>query len=172
MPRGRLRPSSPSSSSPVVRSGSRRRIRSSMGDAIRRALAAVRPVDAAVAARTRNTLDAKAKPRGSLGRLEDVAVRLTTAGGRRPLRPVIGVAAADHGVAARGVSAYPQQVTRQMVAALADDAAAVCVLARQAGAALVVVDAGIAEPLADARVLDLRLGPGTGDFTVERAMGI
>jgi nicotinate-nucleotide--dimethylbenzimidazole phosphoribosyltransferase len=60
-----------------------------------------------------------------------------------PLRPAIVVAAADHGVAARGVSAYPREVTAQMLANFAGGGAAICVLAREAGARLVIVDAGV-----------------------------
>src|SRR5439155_19190972 len=60
-----------------------------------------------------------------------------------PLRATIVVAAADHGVAADGVSAYPREVTRQMLANFESGGAAVCVLARQAGAELRVVDAGV-----------------------------
>ncbi len=113
----------------------------------------------------------KTKPRGSLGRLEDLAVRVAAAGGRLDaLDPVIVVVAGDHGVARRGVSAYPQEVTRQMLAAFTGGDAAVCVLARQAGADLVVVDAGVVEPVDDPAVLDLRQGPGTADFTTGPAM--
>jgi nicotinate-nucleotide--dimethylbenzimidazole phosphoribosyltransferase len=94
-------------------------------------------------------LDAKTKPRGSLGRLEDVAVRVagirgTASPGR--LRAVIVVAAADHGVAAEGVSAYPAEVTRQMLANFEHGGAAVSVLARLAGAEVRVVDAGVGSP--------------------------
>jgi nicotinate-nucleotide--dimethylbenzimidazole phosphoribosyltransferase len=97
----------------------------------------------------RRALDAKTKPRASLGRLEELAVRLAAITGEldpRPLRPVIVVAAADHGVAAEGVSAYPQEVTRQMLANFAGGGAAVSVLAREAGATLEVVDLGVGDP--------------------------
>jgi nicotinate-nucleotide--dimethylbenzimidazole phosphoribosyltransferase len=91
-------------------------------------------------------LDRKTKPRGSLGRLEELAVRIDAIRGREPFRAVIVVAAADHGVADEGVSAYPQEVTRQMVANFAGGGAAVSVLARQAGAEVRVVDAGVGNP--------------------------
>ncbi len=100
----------------------------------------------------RAALDEKTKPRGSLGRLEDLAVRVAAIRGEpnpRPLRAVVVVAAADHGVAARGVSAYPQEVTRQMLANFAAGGAAVCVLARRAGAELRVFDLGVGSPTAD-----------------------
>jgi nicotinate-nucleotide--dimethylbenzimidazole phosphoribosyltransferase len=97
----------------------------------------------------RRALEAKTKPRGSLGRLEELAVRLAAITGEldpRPLQPVIVVAAADHGVAAEGVSAYPQEVTRQMLANFAGGGAAVSVLAREAGATVEVVDLGVGDP--------------------------
>jgi nicotinate-nucleotide--dimethylbenzimidazole phosphoribosyltransferase len=94
-------------------------------------------------------LDAKTKPRGSLGRLEELAadiamIRGTPQPGR--LDAAIVVAAADHGVAAEGVSAYPAEVTRQMLANFEAGGAAVCVLARAAGASLVVLDVGVGRP--------------------------
>ena len=106
----------------------------------------VRP-DEAAAAETARLLDAKTKPVGSLGRLEELACRLASIRGSvpgEPLRPAIVVAAADHGVAAQGVSAYPAEVTAQMLANFAGGGAAICVLAIEAGARLVVVDAGVA----------------------------
>jgi nicotinate-nucleotide--dimethylbenzimidazole phosphoribosyltransferase len=94
-------------------------------------------------------LDAKTKPRGSLGRLEELAVRIASITGNAsgaPLQAAIVVAAGDHGVTAEGVSAYPSEVTRQMVANFEGGGAAVSVLARQAGATVHVVDAGVGNP--------------------------
>jgi nicotinate-nucleotide--dimethylbenzimidazole phosphoribosyltransferase len=86
-------------------------------------------------------------------------VRIDAIRGREPLRAVIVVAAADHGVADEGVSAYPQEVTRQMVANFAGGGAAVSVLARQAGAEVRVVDAGVGNPTGN-----IAVGPAmTGD---------
>ena len=104
--------------------------------------------DSAAAAEAQRALDAKTKPRGSLGRLEELAVRVAAVRGG-PLRPVIVVAAADHGVAAEGVSAYPQVVTTQMLANFARGGAAVSVLARAAGAPVRVVDVGVGRPTAN-----------------------
>jgi nicotinate-nucleotide--dimethylbenzimidazole phosphoribosyltransferase len=107
-------------------------------------------------------LDAKTKPPGSLGRLEDLACRLAGIRGEvpaGPLRPAIVVAAADHGVAAEGVSPYPQEVTGQMLANFASGGAAVSVLARDVGAQLVVVDAGVLDP---PRVDDVRTATANG----------
>ena len=102
-----------------------------------------------VADRVQARLDAKTKPRGSLGRLEELAVQIASiVGEENPgrLEAVVVVAAGDHGVADEGVSAYPQEVTRQMVANFESGGAAVSVLARQAGARVVVVDAGVGNP--------------------------
>jgi nicotinate-nucleotide--dimethylbenzimidazole phosphoribosyltransferase len=133
----------------------------------------VPPVDRGAQAAAWAELDRKTKPRGSLGRLEDLAATLAGVRGTRALEPLqaaIVVAAADHGVAAAGVSAYPQEVTRQMLGNFASGGAAVSVLARQAGARLVVVDAGVMEPLPDPAIRDLRLGPGTDNAADGPAM--
>jgi nicotinate-nucleotide--dimethylbenzimidazole phosphoribosyltransferase len=116
----------------------------------RETAAAVGPLDAAAMAAARARQDRLTKPAGSLGRLEDLAVQLAGIQGRE--QPVLThrlavVMAADHGVAAEGVSAYPQEVTAQMVANFLAGGAAINVLARQAGARLVVVDVGVARDL-------------------------
>src|SRR5262245_36831024 len=117
------------------------------------ALAArVAPVDRDAAAVAQRLLDAKTKPRRSLGRLEDLVCQLAAIRGAVPMRPekkAIVVMGADHGVAAEGVSAYPQEVTGQMLLNFARGGAAINVLARQAGARVVVVDMGVAHPPAD-----------------------
>jgi nicotinate-nucleotide--dimethylbenzimidazole phosphoribosyltransferase len=112
-------------------------------------LARIGPADREAAAAAQAGLDAKTKPRGSLGRLEELAARIaairgTSAPGR--LSATVVVAAADHGVACEGVSAYPPEVTRQMLANFAAGGAAVCVLARAAGASVRIVDAGVGTP--------------------------
>jgi nicotinate-nucleotide--dimethylbenzimidazole phosphoribosyltransferase len=120
----------------------------------------------------RRAYDGKTKPRGSLGRLEELGVRLAEIRGfvPRSLEAAVVVAAGDHGVAAEGVSAYPSEVTAQMVANFASGGAAINVLARQAGARLVLVDAGVATPVDASDVRALRLGPGTASFTAGSAM--
>jgi nicotinate-nucleotide--dimethylbenzimidazole phosphoribosyltransferase len=112
-------------------------------------LAWIEPADVDASAAAQRALDAKTKPRGSLGRLEELACRIV--GIRQTatpglLRSAVVVAAADHGVAREGVSAYPQEVTRQMLANFEAGGSAVCVLARAAGAELRVVDAGVGQP--------------------------
>jgi nicotinate-nucleotide--dimethylbenzimidazole phosphoribosyltransferase len=140
---------------------------------IARTIAAVAVPDGAAEQAARAALDAKAKPRGSLGRLEDLAARLAGVRGAvptEPLAPVVVVCAADHGVADEAVSAYPQEVTAQMLGAFAKGGAAVCVLARQAGARLVVVDAGVREPVDLPGVLDRRVRAGTANAAEGPAM--
>jgi len=144
------------------------------GDLLERTLSSIGPPDEAAGADTLRLLDAKTKPPGSLGRLEELACRLAGIRGEVPSRPplpAIVVAAADHGVAAHGVSAYPQEVTAQMLATFASGGAAVCVLAREAGAPLVVVDAGvIGAEIAGVRSEIVDGVRGTDDLTLGPAM--
>ena len=136
-------------------------------------LAAIEVPDPAIQAIAQAELDAKTKPRGSLGRLERLAAQVAQIrGGVRPgpLQAAIVVAAADHGVAAEGVSAYPQEVTRQMLANFVSGGAAISVLARATGAELHVVDAGVVEPYSHPSVRSLRLGPGTANAALGPAM--
>lgn len=123
--------------------------------------------------RLRAALADKTKPVGSLGRLEDLAVRLGTALGTDApdlVDPQVLVCAGDHGLAARGVSAYPPEVTAQMVRGFVAGGAAVSVLARQHGLDLVVVDCGVRTAVAHPRVLDRRVGAGTADAAAGPAM--
>ncbi len=114
------------------------------------------------------------KPAGALGRLEGLAEEIAAMTGQaRPRleQRVIIVAAGDHGVTARSVSAYPSEVTAQMVANFLGGGAAISVLAREAGARLRIVDAGVrGETPEDSRLVRLRLGPGTEDITERPAM--
>ncbi|MEW5787823.1 MAG: nicotinate-nucleotide--dimethylbenzimidazole phosphoribosyltransferase [Pseudomonadota bacterium] len=110
------------------------------------------------------------KPPGSLGRLEALAVELAALGGRGPERPWITVFAGDHGVVAEGVAAYPQAVTRLMLANFVAGGAAVSVLARQIGARLEVVDAGTLAGAALPGVIADRAGDGTANLARQAAM--
>jgi nicotinate-nucleotide--dimethylbenzimidazole phosphoribosyltransferase len=128
---------------------------------------------AGAAANAQRHLDALTKPPGSLGRLEELAVRLAALTGRAPRvsAPVIFTFAADHGVVAEGVSAYPQSVTAQMVENFLRGGAAVNVLARQMGARVVVADFGVATPLgAPPGLVVRRIGAGTRNMAREPAM--
>lgn len=140
---------------------------------IERLCAAIVPPSAAAAAAAQRHLDQLTKPPGSLGRLEELAVRLAAVRGAAPTvdRPVIFTFAADHGVAAEGVSAYPQSVTAQMVDNFLAGGAAINVLARQAGASLVVADFGVASPLGERPgLVTRRRGPGTANLAIGPAM--
>lgn len=132
------------------------------------------PPAASVAAATQFILDQKTKPRRSMGRLEDLACRLAAARGTaRPgfLAKALVVMGADHGVAAERVSAYPREVTTQMMLNFAAGGAAVCVLGRQAGAQVVVVDMGVAGELPPSPAIwSRRIAAGTASFTRGPAM--
>ena len=132
--------------------------------------------DAERAARVRHVLDHKTKPLGALGRLESLALQLALAlGSDRPrlVQPQLVVFAADHGIAAQGVSAYPQAVTAQMVANMLAGGAAVSVLARQHDLALTVVDCGVASGLPAQPGLHVaKVRSGTADSSLGPAMSM
>ena len=113
------------------------------------------------------------KPTGSLGQLEAVAVQLAGLQGRvKPQADKVWIAifAGDHGVVAEGVSAYPQEVTGQMLHNFIMGGAAISVLARQLSAQLDVVDLGTVSPLNLPGVRHLNLGAGTANFAKGEAM--
>ncbi|AVP57797.1 nicotinate-nucleotide--dimethylbenzimidazole phosphoribosyltransferase [Pulveribacter suum] len=130
--------------------------------------------DAALAARLQSLIDHKTKPLGSLGRLEALAVRIgLILGSEAPElhAPQVLVCAADHGLAARGVSAFPSDVTWQMVHNFVTGGAAVSVLARQHGLGLTVVDCGVRHDFAPYPGLVVRkIAPGTQDASAGPAM--
>lgn len=131
--------------------------------------------DGSVGREAQHCLDQLTKPPGSLGRLEELACRLAEITGKCPPAvacPVIFTLAGDHGVVAEGVSAYPQVVTAQMVENLLRGGAAVNVLARHAGARVIVADLGVAgPPLADHPDLRARkIAPGTRNMSRGPAM--
>lgn len=137
-----------------------------------RLLNSIAPPPGGVEAAERH-LESLTKPPRSLGRLEEIALRLARLRGGAPeiRHPVIFTFAADHGVVAEGVSAYPQVVTAQMVENFLRGGAAVNVLARQAGARLVVADFGVASPLAASPdLVACPLGPGTANIAAGPAM--
>lgn len=134
----------------------------------------IRPLDAAAMTLARRRLDALTKPPGSLGRLEELAVQIAGISGRVPPvvnEKIIYLFAADHGVVAEGVSAYPAEVTGQMVANFLAGGAAISVFARQAGVGLVIVDAGVAcEIRPHPQLISARIAGGTRNFAREPAM--
>ena len=113
------------------------------------------------------------KPAGSLAQLERLAVQLAGLQGReRPGADQLWIAifAGDHGVVAEGVSAYPQEVTGQMLHNFVNGGAAISVLARQLSALLEVVDLGTVSPVDFPGVRHLRIGAGTANFVQGPAM--
>jgi nicotinate-nucleotide--dimethylbenzimidazole phosphoribosyltransferase len=134
------------------------------------------PVDAGVRVRAERRLDVLTKPLGALGRLEPLAAQVCAI--QQTLEPAIThpvavVFAADHGVAERGVSAYPRAVTRQMVLNFLAGGAAISVLARLEGLQLWIVDAGVDGDCGeDPRLINAKVRPGTRDFVQEPAMTV
>lgn len=132
------------------------------------------PLDLAAGDRTRQRLDNLTKPRGSLGRLEDLAVQMAEITGRDSPTlhaKVVVVAAGDHGVVEEGVAAYPREVTRQMVENFVSGGAAINCLARLAGARVVVADFGVdCPPFTSGSVRNLKVARGTRNLAREAAM--
>ena len=130
--------------------------------------------DAALAAELQHKIDHKTKPLGALGQLENLALQLGLIQRSQMLAlhaPQMIVFAADHGVAAEGVSAFPQAVTMQMVTNMLAGGAAINVLARQHGFALHVVDAGVISDLPDHPLLIKRkIAAGTHNLAAGPAM--
>ena len=139
------------------------------------AIAAIEPVSQAITAQTQRLLDAKTKPRGSLGRLEALAARYAAARNvalpDAPRKAVV-VMAADHGVAEEGVSAYPQEVTAHMVLNFAAGGAAINALSRKVDAELVVVDMGVKSAVDAPSVRSARIAAGTANMTRGPAMSV
>ena len=130
--------------------------------------------DADLQARLRHKIDHKTKPLGALGQLEDLALQLGLIQCSENIRlehPHMVVFAADHGIAAEGVSAFPQAVTAQMVSNMLAGGAAINVLARQHGFALQVVDAGVASDIADhPGLVKRKIAHGTQNICLGPAM--
>ena len=137
----------------------------------------IEPLDAAAAAAARARIDALTKPGGSLGRIETLAVHLCAIAGRVIDRAyekkAILIGAGDHGVAHEGVSAYPAEVTPQMVGAFLGGHAAISAFARAARADVFVANFGVASELAAHPLLiDARVGRGTANFARGPAMDV
>ena len=141
---------------------------------LRKTLDAVAPLDAEAMTTARTRQDRLTKPPGSLGRLEDLAVRLAGIAGTplpRIADKVVVVCAGDHGVTAEGVSAYPAAVTAQMVLNFVRGGAAINVLARRVGARVVIADLGVDHAFpADLPIVHAKVGRGTGNMALGPAM--
>ena len=134
----------------------------------------VSPINTALKISLQQKIDAKTKPLGALGRLEDIALQIGLIQNTlspQLKKPTMLVFAGDHGIAANAVSAYPQAVTAQMVLNFLAGGAAINVLAKQNGFALRIVDAGINyifETHAD--LIDAKIAMGTANFLQQSAM--
>jgi nicotinate-nucleotide--dimethylbenzimidazole phosphoribosyltransferase len=137
-------------------------------------LGAIVPLDEAAMAAARARQDTLTKPLGSLGRLENISVLLAGIFGEpmpRIRRKSVILAAGDHGVVAEGVSPYPQEVTPQMVYNFLRGGAAINVLARHAGADILILDAGVAADLEPHPLLrSAKIGRGTANIAIGPAM--
>lgn len=140
---------------------------------IRDLVAAIAPLNSDAMAQAQARQQVLTKPAGSLGRLEELAVQLAGITGQ-PLpsleRKVVIVMAADHGVTAESVSAYPAAVTPQMVLNFLQGGAAINVLARQAGAHVVIVDIGVDATLEHPALLSRNVAFGTANMMTGQAM--
>jgi len=136
---------------------------------------AISPVDRALEKSLQNKVDRKTKPLGALGQLETLAVQIGLI--QQTLtpslhRPQMLVFAGDHGAAKAGVSAYPQDVTWQMVENFLAGGAAINVFARRNGLGLSVLDCGVAHDFGGPRdgLIDLKVAAGTANYLEEPAM--
>jgi nicotinate-nucleotide--dimethylbenzimidazole phosphoribosyltransferase len=134
----------------------------------------VAPVSRAMDGALREKIDRKTKPLGALGQIEDIALQIGRA--RQSLSPSLNlphmvVFAGDHGTAKAGISAYPQDVTWQMVENFLAGGAAINVFARANGLALTIVDAGVAHDFGQrAGLTDAKIAAGTGNYLEGPAM--
>ncbi len=134
---------------------------------------AIKPLNEEAGEKARARMDILTKPQGSLGRMEDLAVQL--AGIYGDLFPAgtkkrVVVMAADHGITEEGISAYPSEVTAQMVANFTGGGAAINVLGSQNGVEVVVVDIGVKVDTGLPEVKQVRVRAGTGNFLRGPAM--
>ena len=146
-------------------------------DKITRTAKSVSAVDYKLMEKTQRRLDSLTKPQGSLGRLEELAKIIVGITGREDPRmkcKVIFTLAGDHGIAEERVSAYPKEVTAQMVYNFLRGGAGINVLARHVGARVVVVDMGVAERIEllarNGNFKDKKIGFGTRNMAKGPAM--
>ncbi|MEW5685218.1 MAG: nicotinate-nucleotide--dimethylbenzimidazole phosphoribosyltransferase [Pseudomonadota bacterium] len=134
----------------------------------------VSTADVALAARVQAILDGKAKPPGSLGRIEALALQLALIRGSVDVaadKALLLLCAGDHGMTEAGVSSYPASVTQAMVATLLAGRASANAFARSVGAEVLVVDAGVAADLPPhPGLIDAKVAPGTRNAAAEPAM--
>lgn len=148
-----------------------------MGPVLQQVIEGIEPLNAGMRERAREYLNKLAIPQGSLGELLNLAEQLAAI--KRSMKPSVGnkvvvTMAGDHGVAVEGVSAFPQEVTPQMVANFVAGGAAINVLAEVAGAQVVVVDMGVAADLTglvkEGKILSYKVDYGTRNMALGPAM--
>ena len=143
---------------------------------LKKVISNIDKIDYSLADKTQKRLDNLTKPQGSLGRLEELAkqvVEITQKDNPGLKNKVIFTFAADHGVTEEGISAYPKEVTAQMVYNFIRGGAGINVLAAHAGAKVVVADLGVAEKLSVAdgnSFVDKKIALGTKNFAKGPAM--
>jgi len=141
---------------------------------ITEAIEKIKPIDTEILKETQRRLDSLTKPIGSLGRLEELAKTVVAITGRKnPTldRKVIFTMVGDHGVAREGVSAFPQEVTLQMVYNFLQGGAAINVLARGVGAKVLVIDMGVAGKIkSNKELINRKVACGTQDMMKGSAM--
>ena len=147
-----------------------------MSDILSKTIANIRPLDAKSMAAAKARQDTLTKPTGSLGRLEELSIRIAGMQGK-PLPQIkqkaVIVMAADHGVTARGTSAYPQEVTAEMVLNFLHGGAGINVISRHVGARVVIVDMGVAKKLeSHPGLISRRIADGTQDMSKGPAMTV
>lgn len=133
----------------------------------------IAPVSPEIEAAVRRAIDLKTKPPGSLGRIETLALRLALAQHSETpgARATLLLAAGDHGLVEAGVSAWPSEVTAQMVQNFLAGGAAANVFARAVGAEIRIIDAGVASPLPDdPRLIRANIRRGTRNALNEDAL--
>jgi nicotinate-nucleotide--dimethylbenzimidazole phosphoribosyltransferase len=133
----------------------------------------IKPLNEAAIVEAALHLDQLTKPQGSLGKLESIAKQVAGITGEKIpdlSRKAVIVMAGDHGVCAEGISAFPAEVTPQMVMNFLHGGAAVNVLARQAGAEVICVDIGVNADLAHPQLVSRKVRKGTGNIAHGPAM--
>ena len=145
-----------------------------MHEELQQLLNCIHPASNSIIDEAQAHLDDLTKPQGSLGRLEEIALKYVLATGSLTpvlLKKKICCFAADHGVAAEGVSAFPAEVTPQMVYNMLSGGAAINVLTRHAGVSLDVVDMGVNHDFSDtAGLIKRKVRPGSANMAIGPAM--
>jgi len=145
-----------------------------LSDVLSQTIANIRPLSETAMAKAKERQDILTKPTGSLGRLEELSIQI--AGIQEKPMPQITqkaviVIAADHGVAVQGISAYPQEVTSQMVLNFLHGGAGINVISRQVGARVIIVDMGVSGRLgSNTGLVSRKIAAGTQDMSKGPAM--